>query len=72
MDKIKRNQKPVRWGIFGVGGVDLLTFGKLKEDVDFKRSRCRLKVAISGGFEQVLAQTRPFLIIFTVLIFNKF
>lgn len=31
-----------------------------------------LKVAISGGFEQVLAQNRPFLIIFIMLIFNKF
>ena len=31
-----------------------------------------LKVAISGGFEQVLAQNRPFLIIFTVSIFSKF
>lgn len=30
-----------------------------------------LKVAISGGFEQVLAQNRPFLIIFAVLIFNN-
>ena len=30
------------------------------------------KVVILGGFEQVLAQNRPFLIIFAVLIFNKF
>lgn len=31
-----------------------------------------LNVAISGGFEQVLAQNRPFLMIFTMLIFNNF
>lgn len=30
-------------GILGDGCVDLLIFGKLKEDVDFKQSRRRLK-----------------------------
>ena len=37
-------------GILGDGCVDLLTFGKLKEDVDFKRNRCRLKSCNFGRF----------------------
>ena len=38
----------------------------------FNKVGADLKVAFSGGFEQVLAQNRPFFIVFAVLIFNKF
>ena len=36
--------------IFGDNLVDLLTFGKLKEDVDFKQSRRRLNCCNFGRF----------------------